>query len=109
VTAVGNGAEVLAFLREAASPPDLLLTDIAMPVLDGAKAARAAVQMWPGLRILYISGYADLLAVRSDLIDVDNNLIEKPLDAELLLRRVGAALAGDVARTAANDAVSEVR
>ncbi|MDB5420995.1 MAG: sensor histidine kinase, partial [Brevundimonas sp.] len=53
-----SGPSALALLR--AQPVDLLLTDFAMPGMTGAELAAIANRDWPGMRILMVSGYADM-------------------------------------------------
>lgn len=51
-----NGMEALALLNDGA-PIDLLFTDINMPDgPDGIELARQAVELRPGLRVLYTTG-----------------------------------------------------
>ena len=55
VTACADGEEAAAVLDEAW---DLLLTDIVMPGMDGIEVARLAAARHPGLRIMFITGFA---------------------------------------------------
>jgi PAS domain S-box-containing protein len=57
VVTASSGEEGLARLREAA--PDLALIDYAMPGMNGADAARAALEIHPGLPIVFVTGYAE--------------------------------------------------
>jgi nitrogen-specific signal transduction histidine kinase/CheY-like chemotaxis protein len=55
----GNAEEAL-ILLESNCRVDLLLTDIELPGgLDGAELAVAVRRLWPGLGVLYMSGYAE--------------------------------------------------
>ncbi len=44
---------------------DLLLVDIAMPGLNGIETVKRARERFPGLRVLYVTGYADLAGART--------------------------------------------
>ena len=55
VTACADGEEAAAVLDQ---NWDLLLTDIVMPGMDGIEVARLAAARHPGLRIMFITGFA---------------------------------------------------
>ena len=56
VTAVDRGTEALPLLERESF--DLLLTDIVMPEMDGIELAQRAGEMSPGLRVMFITGFA---------------------------------------------------
>jgi CheY-like chemotaxis protein len=56
VVEAASGEEALALLR-GGEAPGVLLTDIAMPGMDGAELAREASAMRPGLRVIVLTGY----------------------------------------------------
>ena len=56
VAACENGDDAIDALDD--GPWDLLLTDIVMPGADGIEVARVAAQRQPGLRIMFITGFA---------------------------------------------------
>ena len=70
-------------------PVDLLLTDVSMSGLSGIELAREARGLCPGMRILFMSGYAEP-SIDADLADAQT--IAKPFDASSLLQRVAAVL-----------------
>jgi CheY-like chemotaxis protein len=74
---------------------DLLFTDIVMPgLLDGISLAEAAVGLRPQLKVLYASGFADL--VRSHRgARLWGRVLPKPYRPAELRRQVAAALDGD--------------
>ena len=51
-----DGETALAWISE--HPCDLLLADVVMPGIDGIELARRAADMWPHLRIIFITGFA---------------------------------------------------
>jgi PAS domain S-box-containing protein len=65
---------------------DLLLTDIVMPDMNGPALAQRLVSAKPGLRILFISGYAD--AAKSALSGPHISFLAKPFQASALTRTV---------------------
>ena len=56
VTAVDRGTAALPLLAPDAF--DLLLTDIVMPEMDGIELAQRAGQVAPGMRVMFITGFA---------------------------------------------------
>lgn len=72
--------------------PDLLLTDYAMPGMNGLELAERASQRHAGLRVLIVSGYAD--ADRLEASAARPALLRKPFDEAELLAAVRTALMG---------------
>ena len=74
------------------SRPDLLLTDVVMPGASGPELADLMSKRWPGVRVLYMSGYTDgMLADHG--VDLDRiDLLRKPFATEELLRAVANTL-----------------
>jgi two-component system cell cycle sensor histidine kinase/response regulator CckA len=85
VLAAGLPSEAERLLDET-SDIDLLLTDIVMPEMSGYDLAQRVSERRPGMRRLFISGYAP----RSQ--PVDGPLLKKPFAPEQLARAVRAAL-----------------
>jgi two-component system cell cycle response regulator CpdR len=56
VTAVDRGTAALPLLT--AERFDLLLTDIVMPEMDGIELAQKAQELAPGMRVMFITGFA---------------------------------------------------
>jgi two-component system, cell cycle sensor histidine kinase and response regulator CckA len=82
-------------MAQAASHPDrlpLLVSDIRLPGLDGPALARQLRPAYPGLRVLYVSGYAGDAMIQSGLLGSDEAFLAKPFSADELARRVRALL-----------------
>jgi two-component system, cell cycle sensor histidine kinase and response regulator CckA len=73
---------------------DLLLTDLVMPEMTGVKLAEELILARPGLRVLYMTGYAGaaLNQAQSGVAMPDERVIQKPFTSDGLLDRVRAAL-----------------
>ncbi len=72
---------------------DLLLTDVIMPGESGPMLAARLTRQRPGLRVLFMSGYAgDELGVHG-VLDPSVELLQKPFTAQELAGRVREALA----------------
>jgi CheY-like chemotaxis protein len=71
---------------------DLLMTDIVLPGMDGGQVHDAVVRARPGIRVLFITAYAETHLFRSRMIDGGHPVLEKPFTTEELAAAVRAAL-----------------
>ena len=62
--------------------PDILLTDVRMPKMDGIELATAIRTLYPDCKIIFISGYSDKEYLKSAIHLKAVSYIEKPLDLE---------------------------
>ena len=68
--------------------PDLLITDIKMPFMDGLTLARLAKKEVPGLKIVILSGYDDFNYAKQAInIGVEDYLL-KPITKNALIERL---------------------
>ncbi|WP_158299628.1 response regulator [Paenibacillus antri] len=73
--------------------PDVLLTDIQMPVMNGLQLAEAIREKWPETRIIFMSSYDEFDYARSALrLQVEDYLL-KPIRKEALADTVRKTLA----------------
>lgn len=82
-------------LRVADSYPghiDLLLTDIIMPGMDGSSLAAKLLKKRPDIKLLFMSGYLDVKADSSGLVDSEKNFLSKPVMPSTLMRKLRETL-----------------
>lgn len=90
VVTAADGAEALTRFR-VDKAFDLLITDVIMPGLDGARLIAAVRELVPGIRILAISGYTGDLAARS--LPTDVAWLQKPFSSSEFGEAVFEAMA----------------
>ncbi|MEA1648710.1 response regulator [Nitrospirillum sp. BR 11164] len=68
---------------------DLLITDVGLPGLNGRQIADAARPKRPGLKVLFMTGYAENALPAHDFLTQDMELITKPFPMDVLAQRLG--------------------
>lgn len=92
VILAGDGAEAIAVYASGPAKPDVVLSDINMPVMDGMALARALVRIDSQVRIVAVSG-APGQANTSHLAAMGvRRFIAKPYTANVLLRAIADVL-----------------
>jgi hypothetical protein len=69
---------------------DLLVTDVGLPGMNGRQLADQARERRPGLKILFITGYAESAAIADGFLQPGMEMITKPFDLDNLSRRIRA-------------------
>jgi hypothetical protein len=92
VLEAGDPRRALALVGDRSRPLELLLTDMVMPHLSGRALAERARNLRPGLRVLYMSGYADAAVIRHDILEAGLPFVQKPFTPEGLAGRVREVL-----------------
>ena len=73
---------------------DLLITDVGLPGMNGRQLADQARETRPGLKILFVTGYAESVAISDAFLQPGMEMITKPFDLDHLSRRVRAMISG---------------
>ena len=81
-----------AFTMMEVSPPDVLLLDIALPLVDGMTVLRRVRALYPDLHVVMVTANADEEVARDALRRGAFDYVVKPFDFEHLARVVAAAV-----------------
>ena len=85
-----NGLDGLRKFR--AERPDVVLTDIVMPDMNGADLARFLCALRPELRVLYMSGYSDGALGDKFVLPKDVAFLQKPFSRLKLAHKLREVL-----------------
>lgn len=84
-----NGSGALQAAQELKGRPfHLLITDMVMPVMGGTELAGEVLKMFPGVRVLFISGYTQDPLIRSQSFNSGTSFLPKPFTASDLALQV---------------------
>jgi len=92
VLEASNGSDALRVAAESRRPFDLVLTDVVIPDIKGPELARQLETLYPGIKVLFMSGYTDDAVVRHGLLDDTVAFIQKPFTPLDLARKVRKVL-----------------
>ena len=92
VLEAADGTAALAIL-ERSPQPDLLLSDVILAgALSGPEMARDATQLYPTLKVLFMSGYAESAVHHNGLTGGHSELLNKPFHRQDLAQKVRSVL-----------------
>jgi len=78
-----DGEIALAMLQDI--KPDILITDIRMPFMDGLELSRRAIDMMPWLQVIILSGYDEFAYAKEAMAIGAHDYLLKPVNAQELL------------------------
>ncbi len=87
VTATEDGLKALAAL-DGPEAFDLLLADIVMPGMDGIELSQLAVRKRPGLKVMFITGFAAVAMGAKNPGPVNARVLSKPFHLNDLVTEV---------------------
>lgn len=91
VDAVGDGEAALE--RSRTADYDLLLADIVMPGIDGIELARRVAARQPGIRVMFITGFAAVALLDDRIAPHRSRVVAKPFHLRHLIAEIEALLA----------------
>jgi two-component system, cell cycle sensor histidine kinase and response regulator CckA len=92
VLSAANGPAAIAMVEGFAGRIDLALVDIMMPEMSGRETYQRIAQQRPGLKVIYMSGYSQLVVASEKLADPEDAFLYKPYTLAGLVSRVQQVL-----------------
>ncbi len=88
VLEASDGKDAHQKAREYRGHIDLLVTDVVMPGMNGRQVAESLQRIYPDLRVLFTSGYADNVVRRDGVLEQGAHFLEKPYSPQTLAKTV---------------------
>ncbi len=92
VVAAQSPEEALSRASDTGLRLDLVITDVVMPGMDGPALVGRLRELRPGLKAIFMSGYAGDTAVRRRILESDAPFLEKPFSVKGLTRKIREVL-----------------
>jgi signal transduction histidine kinase/CheY-like chemotaxis protein len=83
-----NGAEALALAAKEPRDIDMLIADVVMPQMGGPALAERLLPSRPGMKVVYVSGYADEAIGHPRVLAAGSGFLQKPFSLDTLERKV---------------------
>ncbi|MGA9042928.1 MAG: response regulator [Terriglobales bacterium] len=87
-----NAAEAKRKFRRCENGIELLLTDVVLPDRDGLTLANDLRSVYPGLKIIFMSGYPENAVTQSGLHKQEGLYLHKPFSTESLMGKISRVL-----------------
>ena len=95
VTEADDGEHALAVVARSRVQIDILVTDVVMPGMSGVQLYQQLREIYPELRVLYMSGYTENAVVHQGVLDPDVHFLQKPFTRDALCGKVRHVLDAD--------------
>jgi CheY-like chemotaxis protein len=92
-----DGSAALELCAAHATPVDLLVSDVVMPRMGGVELATRIRDRWPGVPVVFVSGYTEDALTRAAALGIDADYVQKPFRLAVLGEAVRRALDARVA------------
>jgi CheY-like chemotaxis protein len=92
VITAADGEEAVRLFNENRGRIQLLILDVIMPRMNGREAYHAIQEMQPGIKALFMSGYAEDIISKKGIIEPGLNFVLKPVPPRELVRRAREVL-----------------
>jgi len=91
-----SAADALRVCQEREGKIDLVITDLVMAGKSGNELANELAERYPGIRVLFMSGYSEDTAARREIVMRNSPFLQKPFSVADLAKAVQNALAANV-------------
>lgn len=89
VLEASNGVDALSLAQEPSCPQiHLVLSDVVMPQMGGKELVRRLQDMFPNIRVLFMSGYAEEFMTYRETLSPEVGFLEKPFMPNSLVAKV---------------------
>jgi PAS domain S-box-containing protein len=92
VLSASTPGEAVRLAGDHAGEINLLITDVIMPEMNGRDLAKTIMDLRPGLRCLFMSGYTDDIISYNGAVNETVNFIQKPFSLDELAAKVREAI-----------------
>jgi two-component system cell cycle sensor histidine kinase/response regulator CckA len=96
-----DGEHALHISREYPDPIQMMITDVVMPQMGGARLAEQLASERPDMKVLFVSGYAENTFLRHGTIDVTTRFLQKPFSLRMLAAKIREVLEAERSLAAA--------
>ncbi len=87
-----TGEEAVEIVQKNNSTVHLLITDIVLPGIGGARVAQVVAALVPNMKVLFMSGYTDNAMFHQKLLNAGSAFIQKPFTLDALEEKVAKIL-----------------
>jgi two-component system cell cycle sensor histidine kinase/response regulator CckA len=94
VLEAASGVEALQIIERRGEPVDLVVSDVVMPEMDGPTLLGELRKLYPDLKVIFVSGYAEDAFKRNLPEGEEFNFLAKPFSLRQLVETVKQVIAG---------------
>jgi CheY-like chemotaxis protein len=88
VLAAANGPAALELAAGCGREIQLLVSDVVMPKMSGSELGEKLLAQRPGLKVLYVSGYAENTVMQHGLAELGSRFLHKPFTLKALAAKI---------------------
>ena len=88
VLEASDGEDALYLASQFKGAIHLMISDVVMPRMGGAKLAEQLRALRPDVKVLFVSGYAEATVLRQGGIDLATGFLQKPFSLKTLARKI---------------------